>query len=233
MRELTILCRQETYAVAVKPAGVISERGTAEKPGMADLLAEALSIPADSVFPVHRLDREVSGVMVFALNAKAASFLTAAVGEHRFYKTYLAIVPGVPEPREGRWTDLLYHDPGKNKTYIVHRRRRGVREAVLSYRTAETALPDGKQYSLLEIELLTGRTHQIRVQCAGRSMPLPGDRRYGGEPADGICLYALRLTFPRPSDGEEETWTAPLPAGGLWNAFPALREAAGQRDGQG
>ena len=223
MRELTILCRQAAYAVAVKPTGIISERGTAEKPGMADLLAEALCEPVDSVFPVHRLDREVGGVMVYALNAKSAAFLTRAIGEHRFHKTYLAIVPGTPEPREGQWTDLLYHDPRKNKTFTVQRMRRGVREAALNYRTAETVRIEGKTYSLLEIRLLTGRTHQIRVQCASRGLPLPGDRRYGGEPADGIRLYALRLTFPRPTDGKEETWTSPFPAGGLWDAFSALR----------
>ncbi len=222
-----ILTRHDSYAVVLKPAGVLSESGTPAKPGMTDLLARELNVPAASVYPVHRLDREVGGIMVYALNAETAAFFSRAVSEQRFQKTYLAVVPGVPDPPDGVWTDLLYHDSGRNKTYVVDRMRKGVRKAELDYRTLETAHPDGKTFSLLEIHLHTGRTHQIRVQCASRGLPLPGDRRYGGMPSAWICLYSFRLAFPSPSGKGTVTRTAPPPDSGLWSEFETLKQLSG------
>lgn len=172
--------------VCVKPVGVLSAADASGRRSMAELLAPR------AVWPVHRLDREVSGLMVFARTAEAAAFLSrAALG-----KEYLAVSEApLPEP-EGELTDLLFHDRGKNKTYVVRRRRAGVREARLAYRTVGTA-PDGR--TLLRVRLFTGRTHQIRVQLASRGCPLCGDRKYGAKTGGQLALCAVRLTLPRPN----------------------------------
>ena len=141
-----IIYQTRDYAVVLKQAGIVSEKGSDAKQGMVDLLEAQLNQP---VFPVHRLDREVEGIMLFALNEAAAAFYSRASADHRLAKTYLAVVPGVPESEEGRWTDLLYHDRARNKTYVVTRPRKGVREAILDYRIVETIHRDRKVLTLL------------------------------------------------------------------------------------
>ena len=203
--EICVLGRGKTWIAVIKPAGISSEAD-----GMGGRIAEALHLPAESVYTVHRLDREVGGVMVYALTKKAAAFLSQAAAERSMRKIYLARVMGIPEDPEGLWEDLLFHDRTKNKTYVVNRDRRGVKPARLSYRVLRI-LSETPRESLLEIALETGRTHQIRVQCAHRGLPLRGDRRYGGKGPDGPCLFAWKLSFPDPDTGGEKSFTAPLP----------------------
>lgn len=211
-QELRILEQRESWIAVQKPAGVSSESD-----GMGELIARALGRPAAQVFPVHRLDRDVAGVMVYALNRKAAAFLSRASAEHRMQKTYLALAEGIPPEKAGRWEDLLYHDPRRNKTFVVKRPRRGVKTAALEYRVLrcipaeEPGNDTGRTLSLLEIRLETGRSHQIRVQCASRGMPLAGDRKYGGSPWRETGLYAWRLQFPDPDTGEERSYTMETP----------------------
>ena len=168
---------------------------------MPSLLQDALG--CDTIYPVHRLDRTTQGVMVYALTENAARRLSAMIQQGRVEKTYLAVVEGVPEQARGEYADLLYFDRRKNKSYVVKRARKGVKQARLQYEVLQTIEHEGQRLSLLKIQLLTGRTHQIRVQFASRKMPLVGDRRYGSHiPADHIQLCAARLSFTHPFTGE-------------------------------
>ena len=155
------------------------------------------------VKPVHRLDKPTGGVMVYARSDKAAAKLSALVGQHDlFQKEYLAVVQGCPNKEADTFTDLLYHDVRRNKSYVVNRPRKGVREATLEYAVAETVTTDEGIFSLIKVRLHTGRTHQIRVQFASRKMPLYGDSRYGGVKGKTLGLWSHRLTLPHPITGD-------------------------------
>ena len=152
---------------------------------------------------VHRLDRDVPGVMVFAKTREAAAFLSAHLTAG---KEYLALAEGAPCKEPEELYDLLFHDRARNKTYVVRRTRAGVREARLIC-TPLRLLPDGR--AALHLQLLTGRTHQIRVQLGSRGCPVCGDRKYGAQAAPGgIALYAWRLRVPHP-DGRSLTFRLP------------------------
>ena len=165
-------------------------------------------------YPVHRLDRGVGGVMVFARTRQAAAALSQSVQQGKLTKEYLCVVSGAPEAAEGVLQDLLFHDSGRNKTFVVRRMRKGVKEASLSYRVLGTA--EGR--SLVHVRLHTGRTHQIRVQFASRGMPLLGDRKYGGAPAEQIALWSCRLSFPHPDTGAALDFRQ-APEGAVWQDF--------------
>lgn len=143
------------------------------------------------IFPIHRLDKGVGGLMVYARTKPAAAALSKAVTEGTLEKEYLALVHGCP-PAEGVWEDLLWKDSRKNKVFVVKRPRSGVREAKLSYRV----LVPGEQ-SLVRVHLYTGRSHQIRVQFASRGYPLVGDHKYGSRAKEeNIRLFSAGLKFP-------------------------------------
>lgn len=222
-----ILYNDKSIVVCVKPAGVVSEEAPG---GMPELLRKELKRNAavPQIFPVHRLDKGVGGVMVYALTKDAAASLTRQMTESApadagktFTKEYLAVTEGVPEPVSGRMEDLLFHDREKNRTYVVKRPRKGVKEAVLEYETLASAGgdPETGVFSLVRIRLLTGRTHQIRAQFSSRKLPLCGDRRYGAKTAGDIALWSHRLTFRHPETGEELTFRAGPPKDGPWAAF--------------
>ena len=193
--------QDDNIIVAFKPYGLLSEAdGT--NPNLPAVLKEETG--CDSIFTVHRLDRTTQGLMVYAKTQEAARRLSAMIQQGRVEKTYLAVVEGVPEEEQGEYADLLYFDRRKNKSYVVKRERKGVKQARLQYEVLQTIEHEGQRLSLLKIQLLTGRTHQIRVQFASRKMPLVGDRRYGSHiPADHIQLCAARLSFSHPLTGEE------------------------------
>lgn len=198
---VSILYQDDHIIVAVKPYGALSEEDE-KKPNMPSLLKEQTG--CESVYPVHRLDRTTQGVMVYTKTKEAASSLSAQIQRGETEKTYLAVVEGVPDESSGEYSDLLYFDLRKNKSYVVKRERKGVKEARLRYEVLNTAEVDGKSLSLLKIRLLTGRTHQIRVQFASRKMPLVGDRRYGSRRVcENIQLCASELEFIHPFTGEE------------------------------
>lgn len=186
--ELQILAENRDFVVCVKPNGVLSQAG---KPGEETMLLGLERQLGGKFFPVHRLDREVGGVMVYARTSKAAGELSKAIQEGRMKKEYLAVVHGRPEPEMGVLEDLLLHDQRKNKSYVVKRLRGGVKKAKLSYRVLST----GEEGSLVQVRLYTGRSHQIRVQFASRGMPLLGDGRYGGGKGK-IALWSCRISFP-------------------------------------
>ena len=193
---MKIIFDSKSFVVCVKPVGVVSESDGAS--GMPDLLAEQLG---GSFYTVHRLDKNVSGVMVYAKTAEAAAALSAQIVSGDFEKRYRAVCYGCPG--EGGMTDLLFKDSRRGKAFVVSRKRRGVREASLSFSTLKTFELSGREVSLVEIHLHTGRFHQIRVQFSSRGFPLVGDRRYGSKDSfRDPMLFACRLSFISPDDGK-------------------------------
>jgi len=207
--EIQIYYFDKEIAVCRKPVGVDSEAA-----GMPALLARQLR--TTEVYCVHRLDRAVGGLMVYALRRESAAFLSREIQAGRFRKEYLAVVHGRLDAEHGELRDLLFHDRAKNKSFVVRRKRAGVKEAVLDYRV----LSEAEGFSLLAVRLQTGRTHQIRVQFASRAHPLAGDVKYGS-PLRGadIALFSHALGFRHPVSGEALAFTAPPPGGSPWEYF--------------
>ncbi len=196
---IEVLYRDDDIVVLVKPSGILSATDASGAASFPEYIKKDLGV--SEVFPIHRLDREVSGLMVYALSKKAAADLSAQATDHtKFVKEYLAFVEGSPEDDNGVFEDLLFKDSGRNKTYVVKRERRGVKKAKLSY----TVLERFNTETLVRVKLYTGRTHQIRVQFASRKMPIVGDRKYGGRANErGIELYSFRISFIHPITGEK------------------------------
>lgn len=205
-----ILYSDPHIVVCVKEAGVSSQ-----SPGMPERIAEAMG--GEVPLCVHRLDLDVAGVMVYARTPQAAAALTAQITAGTPDKVYYAVLRGAP-PDEGEWQDLLYHDPRRNKTFVVDRKRRGVREASLSYRILSRAVSGEDAFSLAEISLHTGRTHQIRVQSASRKFPVAGDGKYGGGKGK-IALFSHSFAFDHPVSGERMCFSAKPQAEGAWALF--------------
>ena len=211
--EISILFEDRWLIVCVKPVGVVSEDG-----GMTDSLSAQLG--CGRVYCVHRLDQAVGGVMVYAKDGKTAAKLSESMTGYGFHKEYLAAVPGCPEPEKGEMRDLLFHDARKNKTYVVDRRRAGVKEAVLQYESLQTVNLDNEKATLVRVVLETGRSHQIRAQFASRKMSLLGDGRYGSRVNIGsIALLSHRIAFVHPVTQKAVDYKIPLPDGEPWNLF--------------
>lgn len=207
-----ILFRDRRIVVAVKPSGVLS---TDEPGGMPGLLRAELG--TECIRTVHRLDAPVSGLMVFARSAYAAGDLSRQIREGTLEKHYLAVVHGAPPEREGTLTDLLLRDKETRLTHVVSTRKAGVQEARLRYRVLDSRAG----MTLVRIQLLTGRTHQIRVQFSSRGLPLVGDRRYGmaDDPVSPIALWSCHLSFCHPESGVPMTFDLQPPAIPPWDTF--------------
>ncbi len=222
---IDILYEDQFLLVCIKPAGVLSQPdATGNGEDMLSLLRDQLKA-RDGVEPyiglVHRLDRGVGGVMVFAKRQDVAGALSTAVANRTLIKQYLAVVHGQPNEASGVWKDFLYKDAAKNKTFVVERQRKGVKQASLAYATLATRIdtPAG-ECSLLQIRLHTGRTHQIRVQCASRGLPLIGDGKYGARDHGlPIGLWSYRLTFAHPRKKGKTVDIAALPTGEVFGWF--------------
>ncbi len=221
----TIIHQSKNYIVCQKPVGVSSQKDTNKK-DMTELISEALRIPIDSVYPVHRLDNLVGGTMVYAISAEGAAGLGRLVSENRVSKQYLAVVHGCPEEQSGIFEDLLFKDTKRSKSYVVKRMRKGVKTAKLEYTVLQTVKTDTGDMSLVQIKLHTGRTHQIRVQFSSRKMPLVGDRRYGsGKDGCNVALWSHRLDFVSPFEMMAVTYcTMPDINTYPWNLFDKLKE---------
>ncbi|MGM9661536.1 MAG: RluA family pseudouridine synthase [Oscillospiraceae bacterium] len=216
---MEILYEDRECLACVKPAGVLSHKGKPGEQDMVSLLEARRRAGGDlgGVYLIHRLDREVGGVMLFAKSHGAAERLARASEKRQLRKEYLAVLRGVPAAPGGTLRDWLARDEKQRKTICVDRAHRGAKEAVLSYRVLETCETEAGPLSLARILLHTGRNHQIRVQFASRGTPVLGDGRYGGGEEGGMALWAFRLTFPDAS-GAPRT-AAALPAGGVWERF--------------
>ena len=175
---MEILYSDNNIFVIVKPVGLDSEH-------------EVPTALGGEIFPIHRLDKNVGGVMVYARTKQAAAALSKAVQEGTMVKEYVATVHGTP-PESGDWEDFLFKDSRKNKVFAVKKERKGVKYARLEFKR----LTAGEE-SLVRIRLHTGRSHQIRVQFASRGFPLVGDHKYGArDEHTAPLLFSCRITFP-------------------------------------
>ncbi len=197
---LTILLEDKHIIICVKPVGVLSQSGQGEDMDMITLLKEYRKNKKESDYIglIHRLDRNVGGVMVFAKTELAAKKLSVAIMERNFTKEYMTVIHGNPPEQSGILKDLMFKDSSKNKSFVVKRIRKGVKEASLEYRVIETIGAEEEELSLIRVKLHTGRTHQIRVQFASRKLPLVGDGKYGGKDNCEIALWSYRLAFVHP-----------------------------------
>lgn len=179
---MEIIYKDNDIIVCVKPVGIDSETALPN-----ELKAEF----EGEIYPLHRLDLNVGGVMVYARNKSTARELSRVIQQGEMIKEYVAIVNGRP-PKEGLLEDLLFKDSKRNKVYLVDRERKGVKKAKLEYYCIE----EGKE-TKVRIRLHTGRSHQIRVQFAGRGYPLLGDHKYGArDEHKSPMLFSCKITFP-------------------------------------
>ena len=169
----------------------------------------------------HRLDRPTSGVVLFARTSKALSRLNEMFKSHeQIRKTYWAIVQGAPTQPEARLENWLIRNEKQNKSYIAQPGAKDAKQAFLSYKT----LVKGEYYSLLEINLETGRHHQIRCQLAAIGCPVKGDLKYGAKrsnPDGGICLHARQIAFVHPVSKQDICIVAPVPEDDIWHKLGA------------
>lgn len=189
---MEILYQDKDIVVYVKEVGLDSEQDVPR------VLAEQLG---GEIYTLHRLDKNVGGVMVYARTKSAAAAFSRMIQNGEMVKEYVALVHGCP-PERGDWEDLLWKDSRKNKVFVVKRERGGVKKARLEFKTLRSG-----EKSLVCIRLHTGRSHQIRVQFSSRGYPLVGDHKYGSrDEAQAPFLFSCRLTFPY--NGETRSFEA-------------------------
>ena len=219
---MNVLFLDNSLAVCVKPPGVLSEPADARNlPALLSSYLRERGEP-DACFTVHRLDREVGGLMLLARTHEAAAALISQITAQQVTKEYCAVLRGRPEQPRAVLEDLLFRDAARGKSYVVARERKGVRRAKLAYRLlAEAADADGTPLSLVRVRLFTGRTHQIRVQFASRGIPLLGDGRYGGrDPRCTPALFSCLLGFTHPVTGRPMCFFHRPPEDFPWSLFP-------------
>lgn len=179
---MEILFSDQSIIVCIKPVGLDSEHD------IPTMLRE--QFPGE-IFTLHRLDKNVGGVMVYARTKQAAAALSRAIQEGKMVKEYVALVHG-DVPDHGDWEDLLFKDSRRNKVFVVDRQRTGVKKARLEFMRLTEPSP-----CLVRIRLHTGRSHQIRVQFSSHGFPLVGDHKYGArDEANAPMLYSCCLRFP-------------------------------------
>ena len=205
LNTLNILYKDENLIFVEKPVGVSSE---SELPA---LIKETIGLEA---FPVHRLDVPVGGMMVFALNKNYSNILSQKIANNTdFEKNYLAVAEGDFVNKEGQFVDLLFKDSRKNKSFVVKKMRKGVREAKLNYKVLSSCEYKNKTLNLVLVTLYTGRSHQIRVQFASRKHFLVGDGKYGSKINGNIALFSQRIKTC------DLDFSLPKPKGFPWDCF--------------
>ena len=217
MEQPVILYEDAHLVICLKPVGYLSEDSDTPRCMPAMLRAYYRNAgKKDYIATVHRLDKIVGGVMVFSRRKEVTGKLTAAIQAHQITKEYLAVLRGHPEHSSAELTDLLFRDAAHNKSYVVKRMRKGVREARLSYQE----LSRTEALSLVRVQLHTGRTHQIRVQFSSRQLPLLGDIRYGSkDPQCATALWSYHLAFAHPVTGKPVDVRCLPPNDYPWNLF--------------
>ncbi len=213
-----VLFRDGDVIVVNKNPGLLSQSDRSGDPDLLSLLSRENGRP---VYPVHRLDRGVGGLVAVAANQRSAGVLSSLVSGEKdaFGKEYLAVLHGKFTEPNGSLTDYLLHDERRRITRVVGEKTSGAKIARLAYRVLETVDHDGRPLSLVAVRLFTGRTHQIRAQFSNAGHPVAGDGRYGAHDRfPPIALFSCRLTFPHPKSGEILRFSA-IPAGIPFDAF--------------
>ena len=203
---IRILYEDRFLVVIDKPEGLLSVAAPFEKDETAHAILKAKYRPG-RVFPVHRLDQETSGVMLFALSERARDALKSAFEQHAIKRNYIALVEGVVHPPQGTWSSYQFEDAN----YFVHNTtdaKKG-KLAITHYETQGHS----KTYSVLALHLETGRKNQIRAHCQLAGNPVAGDKKYGAQtdPAHRLCLHAHTLKFTHPVTGKEMDFESPIP----------------------
>lgn len=226
MEQLTVLYEDKDIIAFLKPYGVASE---GKSPNISELLRAYWQKDNAYVGIVHRLDVTTMGVMIAAKNKAAAAVLSKQIADGEFQKTYLAAVEGEP-PVCGEWTDYLFKDSRKNKVYPVKSARKGAKEAKLAYQILARAETEKGVRSLAQVELFTGRTHQIRVQFALRGFPLMGDGKYGSKDNKTKCaLFSTEIRFRHPHTGKDLIFNG-TPVGYPWEIFADKAETEAKNE---
>ena len=219
MNKLEVLYEDNHIIVVVKPYNVLSQGDNTNDLDMVNViknyLKEKYSKPGNVYLGlVHRLDRPVGGLMVFAKTSKAATRLSLSIKNHEFRKTYLAVIHGTDLDNEGCFTDYIVKK-SDNSSYITD--KNNGKMCQLFYKILQKR--EDKNLSLVEIDLKTGRHHQIRVQFASRGYPLYGDQRYGKNDKKQIALFAYKLEFVHPVKKEKMTFEKKPLNEGVWELF--------------
>jgi 23S rRNA pseudouridine1911/1915/1917 synthase len=213
---IPILYEDNHVLAVVKPPGILSQEDETGDPDMLTLLKQDLKERHNkpgNVFLglVHRLDRTVGGVMVFAKTSKSASRLSESVRSRHFGKTYVCVVQGCPSAQQAKLTHYIRKDNKHNQVTVYNKPSAEAKEAILEY---EVAAVSGR-YSLVAVRLHTGRPHQIRAQMAHIGCPLVGDLKYGAKPTAGIsdiALWSTSVSVPHPVTKEMISFHA-IPSG--------------------
>ncbi|AOZ91255.1 RluA family pseudouridine synthase [Paenibacillus crassostreae] len=208
----------------VKPVNVPTQEDASGDPDLVNILKQDIkdrySKPGNVfVGLIHRLDRPVGGAMIFAKTSKAASRLSESVRSHKFRKVYLAVIHGSLKSSQGRLTDTLLKDSRTNTVSVVPKGTAGAKDAILDYKVIGTS----DSLSLVQVELLTGRSHQIRVQFSHAGHPLYGDQKYGvhlNKAGQQIALWSVFVGFPHPVTKEEVTLVSSPPSQYPWDLWP-------------
>lgn len=224
--DIPIIYEDNHLLVVEKPVNIPVQEDRSQDKDLLSLLKQDIKIryqkPGNVYLGlVHRLDRPVGGVMVFAKTSKAASRLSDMVRRRVFEKNYLAIVRGRPAKAEGRLTDYLVKNRQKNIVYVTQSNHKEAKKAVLDYRVIGTK----DDLSLVQIQLHTGRSHQIRVQFANIGCPLYGDQKYGqhvNQPGEQIALWSSEIKFQHPTKKDTRQFTSTPPNVYPWHLWPHL-----------
>ncbi len=220
---MKILFEDKYLIICEKPVGVESQRSSRGGTDMLSLLEEYRRERGEDSYVglVHRLDTATGGAMIYSKREDMTGRLSALVQSGDYKKKYLAVVHGELEREPGEMRDLLYHDKQKNKSYVCDKKRAGVKEAILNFRVLAVADNErGERLSLVEVGLVTGRTHQIRVQFASRRHPLLGDGKYGSrENKSTMALWSHKIEFTHPITGEVMEYESLPPDTYPWNLF--------------
>ena len=216
--KLNIIYEDNHLLVVEKPAGIPVQADSSKDIDMLTILKEYRKVNENKIGDafiglVHRLDRPVSGIMVFAKTSKAASRLSDQIRQNAFHKTYLAVVQGIL-PSKGTFEDYLIKNEKENISYVTTKEKG--KYSKLDYKLLNTK----NNLSLVEVTLITGRSHQIRVQFSSRNHPLVGDSKYGHNKSNiDIALFAKSITFNHPTTKEELTFTLDIPNKYPFNLF--------------
>ncbi len=203
---MKIFFEDEHIVIVQKPPKSLSQKDDSGDIDLCSQLERHLN--HKKLFVIHRLDRPVGGIIVYAKTKTAADKMTQCIKERNFHKSYLCIACGHADPAQSTLVDYLKKKSGQNVSVAVHKNNEGAKEARLDYKTLETVQNKREPLSLLLVQLQTGRHHQIRVQMAAHGLPLWGDAKYHPRARrhrnwTQIALWSHRLVFKHPFSGEE------------------------------